>query len=78
MMLSFIHSFNEGIQAGIRVGSTVIKCFILFQNGLKQGCTMAPTLFNLSFNAVVTRWRSQCEEVGIPILYKHSRKLVRN
>ena len=29
---------------------------------------MAP---NIYFNAVVTRWHSQCEEVGVFILYKH-------
>ena len=39
---------------------------------------MAPTLFNiyLIFNTMVTRWRSQSGEAGVPILYKHGRKLV--
>ena len=37
---------------------------------------MAPTLFNLYFNVVVSVWREQCSEVRIPVLYKHGRKLV--
>jgi len=37
---------------------------------------MAPTPFSIYFNAMVTRWRSQCEGVGVTVLYKHGRKLV--
>ena len=37
---------------------------------------MAPTLFNIYFNAMVTRLCSQSGEAGIPILHKHGRKLV--
>ena len=74
-MLSIIRSFHEGMQAGVRVGSAVTNCFEV-RNGLNQGCTMAPTLFNIYFNAMVTRWRSQSGEAGVPILYKHGRKLV--
>ena len=46
-MLSIIRSFHEGMQAGVRVGSAVTNCFEV-RNGLRQGCTMAPTLFNIS------------------------------
>ena len=34
-----------------------------------------PTLFNIYFNAMVTRWCSQCGEAGVPILYKHGREI---
>ena len=37
---------------------------------------MAPTLFNIHFNTIVTRWSSQSGEAGVSILYKHGRKLV--
>ena len=37
---------------------------------------LAPTLSNIYFNAMVTRWHSQSGEAGVPILYKHGRKLV--
>ena len=74
-MLSIIRSFHEGMQAGVRVRNAVTNCFEV-RNGLRQGCTMAPTLFNIYFSAMVTRWHSQSGEAGVPILYKHGRKLV--
>ena len=74
-MLSIIRSFHEGMQAGVRVGSSVTDRFEV-RNGLRQGCTMVPTLFNIYFNAMVGRWRIQSVEAGVPILYKHGRKLV--
>ena len=51
-MLSIIRSFHDGMQAGVRVGSTVTDNFEV-RNGLRQGCTMAPVLFNVYFNAMV-------------------------
>jgi len=32
---------------------------------------MAPTLFNLYFNAIVSEWREQCGDIGVPALYKY-------
>ena len=74
-MLSIIRSLHDGMQAGVRVGSTVTDNFEV-QNGLRQGCTMAPVLFNVYFNTMVAWWRSQSGEAGVPILYQHGRKLV--
>ena len=65
------------MQAGVRVGSTVTDNFEV-RNGLRQGCTMAPVLFNVFFNAMVAWWCSQSGEAGMPILYQHGRKLVGN
>ena len=74
-ILSIIRSFHEGMQAGVRVGNSVTDHFEV-QNGLRQGYTVAPTLFNTYFNAMVGRWCTQSVEAGVPILYKHGRKLV--
>ena len=38
-------------------------------NGLRQGYTVAPALFNLFFNLVLEAWRGQCMEEGISKLY---------
>ena len=49
-------------------------------NGLRQGCTIAPTLFNLYSCAVTERWLSQVghvEGVGTTVLYKLDQQLFR-
>ena len=63
-MLSIIRSFHEGMHAEVRVGSTATDSFEV-QNGLRQGCTMAPTLFNIYLSAVVADWRNCCPELGL-------------
>ena len=75
IMLSVIKSLHEGMKAAVRVeGGTTDN--ILVTNGLRQGCTLAPSLFNLYFSAMVASWRSKCPEVGVSVMYKHGRKLV--
>ena len=43
------------------------------KNGLWQGCTLAPTLFNIFFGAVVVSRQDECAEAGVD---EHGRKLV--
>ena len=41
-------------------------------NGLRQGCTMAPTLFNFYASVVAERWKEAVhdeEDVGTCMLY---------
>lgn len=45
-------------------------------NGLRQGCVLAPTVFNLYFNLVIGQWRERCLEFGVNVLYKCGGKLV--
>ena len=68
-MLSVNRSFHEGMYVGVRVGADVSSGFEV-KNGLRQGCMVAPTLFNIYFNAMVERWLRVLE------LYKHRRRLV--
>ena len=50
---------------------------ICVQNGLKQGCCMAPVLFNLYTCLALERWlcRVEGEGVGITLKYKYDQKL---
>ena len=75
VMLSIIQSCHQDMRAEVRVGSDLSDAFEM-KNGLRQGCTLAPTLFNVYFNAMVTCWRDECAEAGIDVLFKHGRKLV--
>ena len=74
-MLHIIRSFHEGMCAELRIGNTTTDS-IEVQNGLRRGCTMAPTLFNIYFSAVVADWRSRCPQAGVSIKFRHGRKLV--
>ena len=46
------------------------------RNGLRQSCTIAPSLFILYFKQVIRCWLHCCNAVGIKVLYKIGRKLV--
>ena len=63
------------MHAEVRVGSTVTDRFEV-RNGLRQGCTLAPTLFNIYFSAMVVDWCNRISGAGVSVLYKHGRKLV--
>ena len=49
---------------------------IIVNNNLRQGCTLAPSLFNIYFGAVVAYWRARCLKAGVMVKYRHGRKLV--
>lgn len=48
-MTSIVPSFHKSMSAKVIIG----QIYIGVCNGLRQGCTMAPVLFNLHFGAVV-------------------------
>ena len=74
-MLKVIQSLHEGMSAAMRVSTASSDSFPV-NNGLRQGCTLAPVLFNLYFAVVMDAWRSTCKCAGIPVSYKIGRKLV--
>ena len=45
-MIDIVKSFHEGMEARVRVGEDLLD-ELEVRNGLRQGCTMAPTLFIL-------------------------------
>ena len=73
VMLSLIRSCHDGTTAVARVGDGTTDN-INVRNGLRQGCTMAPVLFNLYFAVMVACWRGCCPKVTVR--YKIGRKLV--
>lgn len=74
-MLNVVKSFHNGMQAEVRVGPTTTERFEV-KNGLRQGCTLAPTLFNVYFSGMVASWKSKHAGEGVNVLYMIGRKLV--
>ena len=77
VMLGLIRSLHEGMIAKVRVNGK-LSDNISVTNGLRQGCTLAPTLFNLYFSFVVADWRARCPDTGVDLLFRNGRKLVGN
>ena len=74
-MLRIVESLHEVMQVEARVGASLSDSFEV-RNGLRQGCTLAPTLLNIYFSAMVARWRDGCAEAGVDVLFRNGRKLV--
>ena len=46
-VITFVRSFHEDMKAWISINCELLEGEIEADNGLRQGCTLAPTLFNL-------------------------------
>ena len=72
LLVEIIRSFHTNMKARIRVDGELLE-EIGVNNGLCQGCTMAPILFNLYAGVVAERWTEavhDVEDVGVELLYK--------
>ena len=74
VLVEIVQSFHSDMKARVRLEEIEVN------NGLRQGCTMAPSLFNLYACAVAERWTERVkdvEEVDTEILYKLDQHLFR-
>ena len=74
-LLSIIHSLHDGMKAEVTVNGNLTPDFEVC-NGLRQGCVIEPSLFNLYFNLVISHWQKKCADFGVDIMYKWGGKLV--
>ena len=77
--ITLIQSFHEDMKAQIRLDNTLLE-EISVDNGLQQGCCMAPVLFNLYASLVLERWTEHVKEaegVGVDVMFKLDEKLFR-
>ena len=75
VVVNLLRSLHDGMKAEVTVDGSVIP-EIEVQNGLRKGCTIAPTLFNFFFNLVVRSWHKHGQPFGVDGLYKQGGRLV--
>ena len=79
-LVNIIRAFHEHMSTQVRVDGSLLDS-IPVKNGLRQGCCMAPVLFNLYMCAVVECWHAKlghAEGVGIDLCFRNDGKLLRN
>ena len=79
VLIDIVKSFHADMRASVKVDSELSE-EICVSNGLRQGCTMAPTLFNLYSCVVAERWLDRVKEeegVGTVLMYKMDQQLFR-
>ena len=74
-LVNIIRSLHDGMKTEVTMdGATTPE--IEVTNGLRQGCTIAPTLFNLYFNFVIELWRKRSQPFSVEVHYKCGGRLV--
>ena len=58
-LLSIIRSLHDGMKAEVTVDDNLTPDFEVC-NGLRQGCVIATSLFNLYFKLVISQWKKMC------------------
>lgn len=77
--IQLIRSFHQGMKARISLDGKLSEEFDV-ENGLRQGCCMAPVLFNLYSGLMMECWHERVrhtEGVGVSLKYKMDGKLFR-
>ena len=56
----------EGCSSTVKLGNNISQEFLV-NKGLRQGCSLAPTLFKVYLEEVLKCWKMKCRGMGIPV-----------
>ncbi len=68
-MLKLIRSLRDDMKAEVTEDGRLSPEFEVC-NDLRQGCVLAPILFNLYINLVIKKWKDKCAGIGVNVLCK--------
>jgi len=69
-LIEAIKALYEGSSSKIKIGNLITKGFKVTK-GLRQGCSLSPTLFKIYLERVLRNWKRRCQPMGIPIQNTH-------
>jgi hypothetical protein len=65
-LIEAIKSLYKGASSKIKIITQITNSFNITK-GLRQGCSLSPTLFKICLDRVLINWKRKCQPMGIPI-----------
>jgi hypothetical protein len=65
-LIETIKALYEGSKSKIKIGNLITMGFKVTK-GLRQGCSLSPTLFKVYLERVLRNWKTRCQPMGMPI-----------
>ena len=65
-LINAIKALYKGSSSKIKAGNQITKGFKVTE-GLRQGCSLLPTIFKIYMGRVLWDWKRKCQPMGIPV-----------
>lgn len=65
-LIALIQRLYKDCQAAVKIGKRLSAAFYTTK-GLRQGCSISPTLFKIYIQQILKQWNNSCRGMGIPV-----------
>ncbi|KAJ4446287.1 hypothetical protein ANN_12982 [Periplaneta americana] len=65
-LIALIQRLYKDSQAAVKIGKRLSAAFYTTK-GLRQGCSISPTLFKIYIQQILKQWNNSCRGMGIPV-----------